>query len=174
MVRSHRSGPSDQDPGMTIESILRISSTAIGATPGDRSGCGSNDRHTAPRRRSLAGVATFHRISEGSLAVTNVGSSGHGRGQIPLGYRAQCFARCHRLISEASFVRRETLLRSSFARPLITALVGTTLPLICIVAAPSSDTRLMVVSAVSRRRHLLRPLISTFGALLFIHTVDNL
>jgi hypothetical protein len=48
----------------------------------------------------------------------------------PLGYHAQCFARCHGLISVASFVRRETLLWSSFARPLITALVGTTLPLI--------------------------------------------
>ena len=41
-----------------------------------------------------------------------------------------CFAPCHGLISAASFVRRETLLWSSFARPLITALIGTTLPLI--------------------------------------------
>jgi hypothetical protein len=37
-------------------------------------------------------------------------------------------ARCHSLISAASFVRRDILLWN--ARPLITALVGTTLPLI--------------------------------------------
>jgi hypothetical protein len=42
----------------------------------------------------------------------------------------QSFARCHGLISAASFVRRDTLLWSSFARPLITALVRTPLPLI--------------------------------------------
>jgi hypothetical protein len=41
-----------------------------------------------------------------------------------------CFAPCHGLISVASLVRRDTLLWSSFARPLITALVGITLPLI--------------------------------------------
>jgi hypothetical protein len=55
---------------------------------------------------------------------------GHSREQLPLGYHAQCFTRCYGLISVASFVRSETLLWSSFARPLITALVGTTLPLI--------------------------------------------
>jgi hypothetical protein len=49
---------------------------------------------------------------------------------IDLGFRRQCFARCHGLISAANFVRRDTLLWSSFARPLITVLVGTTLPLI--------------------------------------------
>jgi hypothetical protein len=41
-----------------------------------------------------------------------------------------CFAPCHGLISVASLVRRDTLLWSSFARPLITALVGITLLLI--------------------------------------------
>jgi hypothetical protein len=40
------------------------------------------------------------------------------------------FARCHGLVSAANFVSSDTLLSSSFARPLITALVGTTLPLI--------------------------------------------
>jgi hypothetical protein len=40
------------------------------------------------------------------------------------------FCPCQGLISAARFVRRETLLWSSFARPLITVLVGTILPLI--------------------------------------------
>jgi hypothetical protein len=60
----------------------------------------------------------------------DVGFVGGAVAKLPLGYNAQCFTRCHGLISVASFVRTETLLRSSFARPLMTALVGTTLPLI--------------------------------------------
>jgi hypothetical protein len=56
------------------------------------------------------------------------GGRGHDRCMVSPGFSHRGCG--HGLISVASFVRRDTLLWSSLARPLITALVGTTLPLI--------------------------------------------
>jgi hypothetical protein len=76
--------------------------------------------------RNVAGINPLAWLGQ-AIDVVFVGA--RSRTTTP-GYHAQCFDRCHSLISAASFVRSETLLWSSFARPLMISLVGTTLPLI--------------------------------------------
>jgi hypothetical protein len=70
------SGPSDQDPDMTIESIRRISITAMVLLLV----LGAASAQTTSTPLNVDGVlrlvATFHRISQGSLAVTMLGSPG--------------------------------------------------------------------------------------------------